>query len=57
VSQEVAEGIQTRCDIEGEPVPEYIRDFVESHCIGARRSSVRGSARDAQLKPILQDCK
>jgi hypothetical protein len=47
VSQEVAEGIQTRCDIEGEPVPEYIRDFVESQHTGARKSTMRGLARDA----------
>jgi hypothetical protein len=31
VSLEVAEGIQTRCDMQGEPVPEHIRDFVDSH--------------------------
>ena len=42
VSQEVAEGIQTRCDIEGEPAPEYVRDFVESHCTG--RQSMSGTA-------------
>jgi hypothetical protein len=45
VSQEVAEGIQTRCDIEGEPVPEYIRDFVESQHTGARLSTMSGSTR------------
>src|SRR5262245_28441292 len=43
VSQEVAEGIQTRCDIDGEPVPEYIRDFVESRRTGPRQSTMRGS--------------
>ena len=38
VSQELAEGIQPRCDIEGEPVPEHIRDFVASHlCLRIRR--------------------
>jgi hypothetical protein len=47
VSQEVAEGIQTRCDIEGEPVPEYIRDFVESQHTGVRQSTMRGLDRDA----------
>jgi hypothetical protein len=31
VSQQVAEDIQTRCDIDGEPVPEHIRDFLQSH--------------------------
>jgi hypothetical protein len=32
----IATEIQTRCDIEGEPVPESIRDFVERH-IGPNR--------------------
>jgi hypothetical protein len=31
VSRELAEEIQTRCDIEAMPVPEHIRDFVRSH--------------------------
>jgi hypothetical protein len=30
VSSQVAEEIQTRCDIDGVPVPEHIRDFVAS---------------------------
>ena len=29
VSNEVAAEIQTRCDIEGAPVPDHLRDFVE----------------------------
>jgi len=29
VSRQIAEEIQERCDIAGEPVPEHIRDFVE----------------------------
>jgi hypothetical protein len=41
VSQEVAEGIQTRCDIEGEPVPEHIRDFVETHRGAVRQLALR----------------
>jgi hypothetical protein len=28
VSKDIAREIQTRCDIDGEPVPEHIRDFV-----------------------------
>jgi len=52
VSQEVAEGIQTRCDIEGEPVPEYIRDFVEGHCTGACQSTMRGLVRDAPVDSL-----
>jgi hypothetical protein len=31
VSSELAEEIQTRCDIDVTPVPEHIRDFVRSH--------------------------
>jgi hypothetical protein len=31
VSNQVAEEIQTRCDIDGVPVPEQLRDFVVSH--------------------------
>jgi hypothetical protein len=52
VSQEVAEGIQTRCDIDGEPVPEYIRDFVESHRTGARQLTMLGLARDALVDSL-----
>jgi hypothetical protein len=28
---QVAEDIQARCDIDGVPVPEHVRDFVASH--------------------------
>jgi hypothetical protein len=31
VSRELAEEIQTRCDIDAMPVPEHIQDFVRSH--------------------------
>jgi len=31
VSRQIAEEIQERCDLAGEPVPEGIRDFVEDH--------------------------
>jgi hypothetical protein len=31
VSADVAAEIQTRCDIDGEPVPEHVKDFVERH--------------------------
>jgi hypothetical protein len=31
VSADVAAEIQTRYDIDGEPVPEHVKDFVESH--------------------------
>ncbi len=31
ISKEVAEEIQTRCDIAAIPVPEHVRDFIEMH--------------------------
>ena len=31
VSRDVAQVIEDRCDIAGEPVPEHVRDFVESN--------------------------
>ncbi len=36
VSGDVAAEIQTRCDIEGVPVPEHIQDFVIGHTEPAR---------------------
>jgi hypothetical protein len=41
VSNQIADEIQTRCDIEGTPVPEHIRDFVESHTGPARQLTMR----------------
>ena len=31
LSSDVAREIQTRCDIDGVPVPEHVRDFLERH--------------------------
>lgn len=31
ISVQIAAEIQSRCDIVGEPIPEHISDFVESH--------------------------
>ena len=31
VSEDIAQQVQTRCDIAGEPVPEHIQDFVQSY--------------------------
>jgi hypothetical protein len=31
LSADVAREIQTRCDIDGVPVPEHVRDFLERH--------------------------
>jgi hypothetical protein len=41
VSAEIAEEIRTRCDIEGNDVPEHIRDFVESYT--ERTKPLRGT--------------
>ncbi|MCP4618554.1 MAG: hypothetical protein GY844_19225 [Bradyrhizobium sp.] len=32
LSADVAEEIQTRCDIEGLPVPDHVREFFDRHC-------------------------
>jgi hypothetical protein len=41
VSGEIADEIQTRCDIEGAAVPEHVRDFVETHTGAIRQLSLR----------------
>jgi hypothetical protein len=41
VSKDVAREIQTRCDIEGEDVPESTRDFVDSHAGPDRQLTLR----------------
>jgi hypothetical protein len=41
VSPEIAQEIQTRCDIEGNDVPEHIRDFVEGYIERTRQLSLR----------------
>ena len=40
VSEDIATEIQTRFDIEGNELPEHIRDFVESHRSAARQPSL-----------------
>jgi hypothetical protein len=37
VSTDVAAEIQTRCDIDGEPVPEHVEEFVARHARPARQ--------------------
>jgi hypothetical protein len=37
VSADVAAEIQTRCDIEGEPLPEHLKDFAERHAHPGRK--------------------
>jgi hypothetical protein len=41
VSEYIAFEIQTRCDIEGVPVPEHVSDFVASHTGPIRQLSLR----------------
>jgi hypothetical protein len=40
VSKDSAQVIQARCDIAGDPVPEHIRDFVESYAPTTRHRLV-----------------
>ncbi len=41
MSSDVAAEIQTRCDIDGEPVPDYVKDFVERPAGSARQLTLR----------------
>jgi hypothetical protein len=41
VSRDVAQVIEDRCDIAGEPVPEHVRDFVENNVATARQLAYR----------------
>ena len=48
ISAEIAAEIQVRCDIEGEEIPEYIRDFAASFAEPARSRASCG-AREARF--------
>ena len=41
VSKDVAQEVQTRCDIAGEPVPEHIQDFVDTYAGPTLQLSLR----------------
>jgi hypothetical protein len=41
VSEDIAAEIQTRLDVEGNELPEHIRDFVESHRHSTGQLSLR----------------
>ena len=41
VSEDIAQEVQTRCDIAGEPVPEHLRDFVENYAPATRQLALR----------------
>jgi len=44
VSAEIAAEIQIRCDIEGEPLPEHVVDFVQRHAAPVRPLALAASA-------------
>ena len=41
VSSEIAREIQTRCDIQGEAVPDHLQDFVDSNAGPTRQLALR----------------
>ena len=41
MSADVAAEIQTRCDIDGEPIPELVKEFVERHARSTRQLAFR----------------
>jgi hypothetical protein len=41
VSKQIADEMQTRCDIEGVAIPEHVIDFVASHTGPIRQPSLR----------------
>jgi hypothetical protein len=41
VSADIARDIQTRCDMEGEPVPEHVVDFVQGYAEPTRQLTLR----------------
>jgi hypothetical protein len=53
VSAEVAAEIQTRCDIDGEPVPEHVGDFVAHHAASARPFAPPGPAHGRRQRHLL----
>jgi hypothetical protein len=41
VSEDIAQEVQARCDIAGEPVPEHLLDFVENYAPTTRQLALR----------------
>jgi hypothetical protein len=41
VTAEVAAEIQTRCDIDGEPVPEHLKEFMARQVVSTRQQMLR----------------
>jgi hypothetical protein len=53
VSKDVAQEIQARCDIAGEPVPEHVEDFVATYAGRMRQTGVAtGLKRGRQLRRL-----
>jgi hypothetical protein len=48
VSEYIAFEIQTRCDIQGNRVPEHIRDFVEEHTRGGPAAGFEADLRGSE---------
>ena len=40
-SQEIAREIQTRCDIQGDPIPDHLQEFVDSYAGPNRQLALR----------------
>jgi len=55
VSEDIAAEIQARFDIDGNELPEHIRDFVESHWTAARQLNPawRSDHEDSSADPIF----
>jgi hypothetical protein len=53
ISAEVAAEIQTRCDIDGEPVPEHVEDFVRCHAASVRPFALPVSAHGRRQRHLL----
>jgi hypothetical protein len=54
VSEHIAFEIQTRCDIDGAPVPEHIRDFVASYAGPVRQLALRLVRGVVMGSPVLR---
>jgi hypothetical protein len=53
MSAEVADEIQTLCDIDGEPVPDYVGDFVRCNAAPARPFALPVSAHGRRQRHLL----
>jgi hypothetical protein len=56
VSAEVASEISVRCDIDGWPVPEYLRDFVDRYAGSRRQLASRLDFKVSWHRATFQKC-